>query len=113
MESIPALGLVWSTCVTTRLLLSKSKAVRNASLSIGIPDADEFAVGDDTTLMSIDPHVNDISTSSNLHVPHSHSSVITTTRPTRRSMRIEFSPYCPVRSVDFEIRNDGIRGILL
>ncbi len=89
-DIVPALGLVWSTCVTTRILLSKSRASRFVSLTVS----------------------KDLEGVSYAKVPkQENEKLFCGTKPTRRSIRIDFSPSYPQRSADFVIRHDGIKGI--
>jgi len=81
---LPALGLIWSNCVNTRIALGRTKIMIE-------PESNLNQVGDDgggTTAVS-----------------NSNS-----TKTILRTMQIVLSPYLPNSSCHFIIDGDGVRG---
>jgi hypothetical protein len=91
---VPALGLAWSHCVNTRIILRRSTRDICSTSYSEIPT--EITISSDSSSYNNNDNKSEIiSKSINNHV-------------SKRSLSLEFSPLSPPNTCDFEIVNEGI-----
>jgi hypothetical protein len=115
-DAVPALGLAWSHCVTNRWMLRRnSNNVRSLVRSSSDEDDggyDNVAVDENQPTAMIggssgDPDSESIYTNSASNTGHREAAVARS----RRRFTVVFSPVAQSASTNFEIQNDGIRGV--
>lgn len=116
---VPALGLAWSNCINTRLLLTKTRSVYRGVVSASTVSnvSDEGIVF--LTLCQADADVSLPATKIEAEAEEEERKpkkrrVSTSSKEVSvgvRKMKVVFSPYLPNNSCSFIIEGDGVRGV--
>ena len=102
IDPVPALGLGWSHCVNTRIMLR-----RDCGNFLSLADCDQEEAPAHFGAENVQPEPNHAGGRDEAGVV----SVVGARGGTRRRLVLEFSPSCPSASCEFVITRGGVKGV--
>ena len=121
---VPALGLVWTHCVNTRIMLHRnvsevlSTPLQTEILNLNNINNTSFNRGNTTSISTRNNNINHITTTSQYQNENDAPMTIKNTTTTikhgirsRRKLQVVFSPTQPPRSCNYIITAEGVFGV--